>query len=62
MAVSQELERIDKLFIQEDFAAAREAIKKLSAKTGNIPSVIGLNTELLMHGQELVEIEDRRKW
>jgi len=55
--VSKELERIDGLLIKEDFDTAREAIRKLAEKTGNIPSIIGLNSELQMYGQEPVEIE-----
>ncbi|MBO4835886.1 MAG: AAA family ATPase [Lachnospiraceae bacterium] len=56
--VSHELERIDRLLLEEDFIAAREAIRKLAEKTGNIPSVIGLNSDLVMYGQEPVEVED----
>ncbi|MBQ7608176.1 MAG: AAA family ATPase [Desulfovibrionaceae bacterium] len=56
--VRRELERIDRLLLQENFGEARESIRKLAEKTGNIPAVIGLNSDLVMYGQEPVEIED----
>ncbi len=56
--VAKELERIEGLLIKEDFEGAREAIRKLAKKTGNIPSIIGLNSELLMYGQEPAEREE----
>ena len=48
--VSRELERIDRLLLQENFGEARDAIRQLAEKTGNIPSVIGRNSDLVMYG------------